>query len=78
MVCSPLKGITIYKGYLDRRRRIILFAHNNGLIYPVYVADKHDLLARNITVDKVRTYAEKWHGEVLEDITRKRYKIRHY
>jgi hypothetical protein len=78
LLCSPIKGINVYKAYLDRRRRAIFFSHDNGLIYPVYVGDKCDLIAKNITVKIVRQYAEIWQDKVLTDIEAKQYKVRHY
>lgn len=78
-ICTPLKDTKVYKAYLDNTKRAVIFCvYNKGIIYPVYIGDKNDAIARNITVDIIRKYTEQWQIKVLEDIRCKRYKIRHY
>lgn len=77
-LCSPLKGVTVYKAYLDKLRRVVFFVHHHGLIYPVYAGDKKDLLAKNITVPLVRKYAQHWQDRILQDVEAQQYKVRHY
>ncbi|MEA2064948.1 MAG: hypothetical protein U9O66_01455 [Patescibacteria group bacterium] len=78
-ICAPLDGIKVYKAYLDNLKRAIIFCkHKKGIIYPVYVGNKNDSIAKNITVNIVRKNVEIWQIKVLKDIQDKNYKIRHY
>ncbi len=76
---SPLKNTIAYKWYMDWVKRIIVFATTtNWLIYPVYLGDKHDPIAKNITNDIVRKNAEIWLKSIERDISRNKFKIRHF
>jgi len=76
---SPLENTVAYKWYIDWVKRIIVFAvTTNWLIYPVYLWDKHDTIAKNITNDIVRKNAEKWLEDIERDILRGKIKIRHF
>ncbi|MCK5459701.1 hypothetical protein KAI52_01145 [Candidatus Parcubacteria bacterium] len=78
-ICAPLDDIKVYKAYLDKIKRAIIFCkHKKGIVYPVYVGDKNDAIAKNITVNIVRKNVEIWQIKVLKDIQNKQYKIRHY
>lgn len=68
-LCSPIDGTIAYKWYIDNLKRIIVFAINeNGIIYPVYIWDKQDQIAKNITINIVRKKAKKWHSDVEKDL----------
>ena len=76
---SPLDNTIAYKWYIDGVKRIIIFAvTTNWLIYPVYIGDKHDTIAKNITGDIVRKNAEHWLRTIQKDIQDKTFKIRHF
>lgn len=76
---SPRENTVAYKWYIDWVKRIIVFAvTTNWLIYPVYLWDKNDLIARNITNDIVRKNADKWHNAVERDLKSQKIKIRHF
>lgn len=76
---SPLENTVAYKWYIDWVKRIIVFAvTTNWLIYPVYIWDKNDQIARNITNDIVRKNAEIRHKSIERDIFRRKFKIRHF
>ena len=76
---SPLENTIAYKWYIDWVKRIIVFAvTTNWLIYPVYLWDKHDPIAKNITSDIVRKNTEIWLKSIETDISRNRLKIRHF
>jgi len=78
-ICAPLDDTKVYKAYLDNTKRAVIFClHKKGIIYPVYVGDKKDNIAKNITVNIIRKNTEQWQLKVLADIKNKRYKIRHY
>lgn len=78
-LCSPLPDTIAYKGYMTRLQRIILFSiTTNGVIYPVYIWDKQDDIAKNITVALVRKKAQQRQISVEKDISNKRIKIRHF
>lgn len=78
-ICAPLPDTKVYKAYLDSTKRAVIFCVQiKGLIYPVYVGDKKDSIAKNITVSVVRKNAEQWQLKVLADVQAKHYKIRHY
>ena len=75
----PLENTVAYKWYIDWVKRIIVFAvTTNWLIYPVYLWDKHDPIAKNITNDIVRKNAEKWLNSIERDILNGKIKIRHF
>lgn len=76
---SPLEDTIAYKWYIDWVKRIIVFAvTKNWLIYPVYLWDKHDSIAKNITNDIVRKKAEIWLKNIERDISMSKFKIRHF
>lgn len=76
---SPIDGTIAYKWYIDNLKRIIVFAINeNGIIYPVYIWDKQNQIAKNITINIVRKKAKKWHSDVEKDLKNKKLKIRHF
>ncbi|PIT94121.1 hypothetical protein COU00_00740 [Candidatus Falkowbacteria bacterium CG10_big_fil_rev_8_21_14_0_10_43_11] len=78
-ICAPLPDTKVYKAYLDGNQRAVLFCVQiKGIIYPAYVGNKQDSIAKNITVSIVRKNAEQWQLKVLTDIQNKHYKIRHY
>ena len=78
-LCSPIEWTIAYKWYVDNLKRIIVFAvDENGIIYPVYIWDKQDQIAKNITVDIVRKNADKWHSVVEKDLENRKLKIRHF
>ncbi|PJA49033.1 MAG: hypothetical protein CO170_00740 [candidate division SR1 bacterium CG_4_9_14_3_um_filter_40_9] len=78
-LCSPLPDTTVFKGYINRLQRIIIFAVTKiGVIYPVYLGDKHDNIAKNITVQQVRKNAEIWQKNIEKDISQRHIKIRHF
>ncbi len=77
-LCSLVYDFSVYKAYLDRRRRAVLFLNHKGLIIPVYVGDKGDVFARSITVKAVRKLAEKWYDDLLNDMEMGKFRIRHY
>ena len=78
-LCSPIEWTTAYKWYVDNLKRIIIFAvHESGIMYPVYIWDKQDHIAKNITIDVIRKNAEKWHSNVENDLKNKKLKIRHF
>jgi len=78
-LCSPMEWTIAYKWYIDNLKRIIIFAVNeNWIIYPVYIWDKHDQIAKNITVDIVRKNAKKWKDNIERDVNNWNIKIRHF
>lgn len=78
-ICAPLKDTKVYKAYLDKTKRVIIFyIHTKGIIYPVYAGDKNDAISKNITVKIIRKHMESWQQKVLNNIQNGRYKIRHY
>lgn len=78
-LCSPLPDTIAYKGYMSRWERIVVFAITyKGIIYPVYIWDKHDIIAKNITVQAVRKFTETWQKKIEQDIIAKKIKIRHF
>ncbi|HRX63533.1 MAG TPA: hypothetical protein P5060_00285 [Candidatus Absconditabacterales bacterium] len=57
-LCSPLPNTIVYKGYIHKIKRLVLFyISDQKIIYPVYVGDKKDQIAKNITIDLVRKQA---------------------
>lgn len=72
-LCSPLKGVSVYKVYFDNLRRGVFFIHGETLIYPVYIGNKRDLITANITVHQVRRMAEIWQDDFLSDIRKNSY-----
>ena len=78
-LCSPLADTTAYKGYMSNLHRIVIFAIvEKGVIYPVYIWDKNDPIAKNITVQVIRKYWNTWHGQIEKEIIEKKFKIRHF
>lgn len=78
-LCSPLSNTTAYKGYMSNLQRIVVFAvSKTGVIYPVYIGDKNDKIAKNITVQVVRKYAQARQKQIENDIGDRKIKIRHF
>ncbi|AHB41354.1 hypothetical protein P148_SR1C00001G0563 [candidate division SR1 bacterium RAAC1_SR1_1] len=78
-LCAPLPNTIAYKGYIDKAKRLVLFfVTNQGVLYPVYIGDKHDKIAKNITVEIIRKEAEHWHKKVETDFHQRKIKIRHF
>ena len=78
-LCSPLANTIAYKGYMSNVQRIIIFAIvGKGLVYPVYIWDKNDPIAKNITVQAVRKYGNIRHKQVENEIIERKIKIRHF
>jgi len=78
-ICSPFEDTIVYKAYInDLDRGIIFLIKTKGIVYPVYIGDKNDPIAKNITVALVRKYAESWQDTFIKDLETKKYKIRHY
>jgi len=60
-------------------QRIVVFVVTNiGVVYPVYIGDKNDPIAKNITVQIVRKLAETRQKQVEKDISARKIKIRHF
>lgn len=78
-VCAPMPNTKVFKAYLSPvHRAIIVYIEHKGIVYPVYVGNKGDKIAKNITVDLIRKNMEFWQERVLEDIKNHQYRIRHY
>lgn len=78
-LCSPLPWVIAYKWYISKVNRLIVFIVNKkGIIYPVYVWNKNDDIAKNITVSKIREMALQWQEKILFDIEKRNIKIRHF
>ena len=50
----------------------------SGIIYPVYIGDKHDELAKNITVHMIRNQTHIRQKAIEKDIQERKIKIRHF
>lgn len=78
-LCSPMPDTIAYKGYYDRLRRVIVFVvSKHWIIYPVYVWDKNDSIAKNITVEVIRKNAIKWYNTIKLDAKEWNVKVRHF
>ncbi len=78
-LCSPLDWVIAYKWYISSLQRTVVFCiTEKGILYPVYIWDKKDTIAKNITVQIVRKTAEKRQQQVLSDIKNRKIKIRHF
>jgi len=78
-LCSPLPDTVAYKWYVTRLHRIIVFmVTTSGIIYPVYIGDKHDELAKNITVHMIRNQTHIRQKAIEKDIQERKIKIRHF
>ncbi len=72
---SPLSDTVAYKGYITRLQRIIIFSvQSSGIVYPVYIGDKHDNIAKNLTVTLIRKEAEQRQIAVEKDVLAKKNK----
>ncbi len=78
LLCSPFPGTNAYKGYYSGVDRIIMFhVTDKWVLYPVYVGDKNDAIAKNITASLVKNHAQHWLDMFLVDLQNKECFVRH-
>jgi hypothetical protein len=77
-LASPFPETSIYKGYYSGTERVIMFYKSAyGLLYPVYIGNKHDPIAKNITTGVIKKRASEWFSAFKQDIANNAYRIRH-
>ena len=78
LLCSPLEDTNAYKWYYSGVDRVIVFhVSKKWILYPVYIGDKNDPIAKNITVAIVKDHAQERLDKFLTDLQAKNCQIRH-
>ena len=66
----------VYKCYLTKRDRwIVLLEVQGEICYPIYIGNKQDVYAKNITSQLVKKHMQQWYVTFERDLDTNKYDI---